>query len=288
MFQKHSSNQNAVDGIVSKDLCRIPSYTTLLLPLLCRYVPMFGSVEYNTSWSYSSTPFEEQLEAIYRAMSSGKIKYFGLSNETSWGIMKFLRAAESFPMKDRFCSGATELGFNGLTNKKESFLPISINDVRSRLRPISLQNAYSLTCRTFESSLAECCHEEGIGLLAYSPLAMGLLTGKYLASDGGPTNARLNKYKGRYAEAESRYGPKPNVYEAVKEYVNLARLYGISPTELSIRFVLSNPLVGSAVIGVTCVEQLEELVAASHKPPLEEDLASYVDKVHLKFPNPTP
>ncbi len=132
--------------------------------------------------------------------------------------------------------------------------------------------------------------------------------GKYLSPDGGPPGARLNRYRGRYAEAESRYGPKPNVREAVRAYVDIAARYGMSPTELALRFVLSRPLVVSAVVGATSAEQLEELLAAARRveawekgegegggwsggaeggwlPPgaMEE-----IDAVHARYPNPTP
>ncbi|KAL0054438.1 hypothetical protein WJX82_008842 [Trebouxia sp. C0006] len=151
-----------------------------------------------------------------------------------------------------------------------------------------LQNAYSLLCRTFDSSLAEVCYEEGIGLLAYSPLAMGLLTGKYLAKDGGPKEARLNKYKGRYAEAESRYGLRPNVVAAVQAYVDLAKHNGISPTALALRFVLSHPLVASAVVGAMNADQLTELLDIAEQPCLPEHMMTAIDAIHKQYPNPCP
>jgi aryl-alcohol dehydrogenase-like predicted oxidoreductase len=118
---------------------------------------MFGEEEYDPSASYTSAPIEQQLEALAAAVAAGKIRAFGLSNETPYGVMRFAAAARAAPA-----------------------LP----------RAVSLQNAYSLTCRTFDAGLAECCHAESISLLAYSPLAMGLLTGKYLEPGGGPPDAR--------------------------------------------------------------------------------------------------
>ncbi|GIM12127.1 hypothetical protein Vretimale_15505, partial [Volvox reticuliferus] len=109
-----------------------------------RYVPMFGDSEYDPVCAYDgAVPLEEQLEALARAVRAGKVRYVGLSNETPWGLHKALTAASLDPS-----------------------LP----------RVVSLQNAYSLTCRTFDNGLAEVCHLEGVGLMAYSPLAMGLLT----------------------------------------------------------------------------------------------------------------
>ena len=228
------------------------------LPLaLFRYVPMFGEVDFDPASAYAGAPFEEQLEALAAALAAGKVRHFGLSNETPYGLMRFCAASDA--------SGGR--------------LP----------RPVSLQNAYSLTCRTFDAGLAECCHHERVGLLAYSPLAMGLLTGKYLDPRGGPPNARLNKYKGRYAEAESRYGAKPNVRAAVEEYEAVARRWGLSPAALAVRFVLSHPLLAAAVVGATGVGQLDEILAAAGGGALEEEgLREEIESVHSRFPNPTP
>lgn len=222
-----------------------------------RYVPMFGDLDYIPQMAYWSVPIEEQLEALESARAAGKIRYYGLSNESAWGLMKFCSVADAHA--------------NG-----------------SMSRPVSLQNAYHLMCRTFDTSLAECCHLEQVSLLAYSPLAMGLLTGKYLAPGGGPPESRLNKYKGRYAEAESRYGPKQNVVEAVTEYVKLAKAWSITPTELALRFVVSHQLVTAAVIGATSESQLQELLVAAEKPYLEESLRIAIDVIHTKYPNPSP
>ena len=99
---------------------------------------------------------------------------------------------------------------------------------------------------------------------------------------------RLNRYRGRYAEAESRYGPKPNARVAVAAYASLAREWGLSPTQLAIRFVLDNRLVASAVTGATSAGQLAELLGAAALPPLDARLRAAVDAVHAAYPNPTP
>jgi aryl-alcohol dehydrogenase-like predicted oxidoreductase len=215
---------------------------------------MFGDVDYDPSMAYAAISFEEQVAALAAAAAAGKIRHWGLSNETPWGLMKF-------------CAAADFAGFP---------------------RPVALQNAYSLTCRTFDSGgLAEACHHERVSLLAYSPLAMGLLTGKYLAPDGGPPSARLNLYRGRYAEAESRYGPKPNVRDAVAAYVDLAAKWGMSGTEMAIRFAIDHPLLASAVTGAS-ETQLRELVAAAEAGPLNDGLRAEIDAIHARYPNPTP
>ena len=104
----------------------------------------------------------------------------------------------------------------------------------------------------------------------------------------GVPHCRLNKYKGRYAEAESRYGPKPNVQEAVGAYASLAEQWGITPTHLALRFVLDHPLVAAAVVGVTSEHQLQELLAAAVAAPLLPELRAAVDAIHAQYPNPTP
>ncbi|XP_073134800.1 uncharacterized protein [Henckelia pumila] len=167
-----------------------------------RYVPMFGEIEYDPTRNFSSVSIEEQLTALQKAVDAGKIRYVGLSNETPYGLMKFLHVAER----------------------------ISI-----RVRIVSLQNSYNLLCRNFDSGLAECCSHERVCLLAYSPLAMGILSGKYLSLDGGPAEARLNLFRGRYAEGESRYSlSHSSVQKATDRYVNIAKKYGIHPVSLAI------------------------------------------------------
>ena len=99
---------------------------------------------------------------------------------------------------------------------------------------------------------------------------------------------RLNRYRGRYAEAESRYGPKPNVREAVAAYAQLAAEWGLSPVHLALRFVLDHPLVAAAVVGATSLEQLDAQLAAARAPPLPPDLRAAVDAIHHRYPNPTP
>ncbi|XP_059069894.1 uncharacterized protein LOC131053546 isoform X10 [Cryptomeria japonica] len=167
-----------------------------------RYVPMFGETEYDPTQQYAAVPIEEQLEALGRAFNAGKIRYVGVSNETPYGVMEFCRLAQLVPHYPRI---------------------------------VSIQNVYNLLCRNFDAGLAECCHHERVRLLAYSPLAMGLLSGKYFAADGGPVDARFNVFKGRYAEGESRYSlSKNSVIAAIKGYLQIAKKYGINPVGLAI------------------------------------------------------
>ncbi|XP_022728450.1 uncharacterized protein LOC111283993 isoform X5 [Durio zibethinus] len=150
------------------------------------------------------------------------------------------------------------------------------------------KNSYSLLCRTFDSGMAECCHHERINLLGYSPLAMGILSGKYFASDGGPQNARLNLFRGRYSEGESRYNLTSNTLKAATmEYLAIAEKYGLHPVLLAIAFVLRHPLVASAVFGVTKSWQLREVISAC-SVELSSEIIADISKVHAKFPNPCP
>ncbi|XP_047327131.1 protein tas-like [Impatiens glandulifera] len=220
-----------------------------------RYVPMFGETEYDPIRQFESIGIEEQLEAIGRAVKAGKIRYVGLSNETPYGVMKFLHRTELSPSYPRI---------------------------------ISLQNAYSLLSRTFDSGLAECCHHERVYLLAYSPLAMGILSGKYLLSDGAPSDARFNLFKGRYREGESRYNlSSTKVKEATKAYLAVAAKYGIHPVSLAIAFVLNHPIVASAVFGATKPWQLQQILD-SCKLKLSPQVIDEIDKIHFMFPNPCP
>ncbi|KAF7818260.1 Protein tas [Senna tora] len=220
-----------------------------------RYVPMFGETEYDPDRQYSSVSIDEQLEALSRAVSAGKIRYIGLSNETPYGVMKFIQAAEKFACFPKI---------------------------------VSLQNSYSLLCRTFDSAMAECCHHERISLLAYSPLAMGILSGKYFSSSGGPLDARLNLFKGKYSEGESRYNlSNNNLKMATNEYLNIAKEFGLHPVSLSIAFVLRHPLVCSAVFGATKSWQLQEVVNAC-KTELTSEVIQKINNIHSRFPNPCP
>ncbi|XP_019188394.1 PREDICTED: uncharacterized protein LOC109182695 isoform X2 [Ipomoea nil] len=220
-----------------------------------RYVPMFGGTEYDPLLNFSSVSFEEQISALSRAVDAGKIRYIGLSNETPYGIMKFLQVAES------------GTGYH---------------------RIVSVQNSYNLLCRNFDLAMAECCHNERVSLLAYSPLAMGILSGKYFSPDGGPDDARLNLFRGRYVEGESRYNlSNTRIRQAAISYCEIADKYGIHPVSLAIAFVLRHPVVASAVFGATKIWQLEEVVAAI-TVELGPEILADINKVHWRFPNPCP
>ncbi|MEL0262979.1 MAG: NADP(H)-dependent aldo-keto reductase [Flavobacteriaceae bacterium] len=187
--------------------------------------------------------FEAVLSALEENIKCGKIRHIGVSNETPWGMMRFLDAA----------------GSN---------LP----------RMITIQNAYSLLCREFETGLSEICHRESVGLLAYSPLGFGVLTGKYL---GGklPEKARLTLFP-RF----SRYS-SPQAAEATAYYLQLAEDHGLSLTALALAFVKSRSFVTSNIIGATNLEQLKENIDA-YQYTLSEEVLQEIDKIHNQIPNP--
>ncbi|HXE40866.1 MAG TPA: aldo/keto reductase [Azonexus sp.] len=211
-----------------------------------RNQPMFGQWQYDPANDRECTPIREQLEALAELVKEGKIRYVGLSNEHPWGIMQFVRLAD-------------ELG-----------LP----------RIVSTQNAYHLLNRTFESGLAEVCHRERVGLLAYSPLAFGHLTGKYLADPAA--RGRLTQWP----SFGQRY-TKPNVAPALTAYVELARRHDLTPTQLALGFVRSRWFVASTIIGASTLSQLKETLPAT-QTPMSPELLAKIDTLHLRYTNPAP
>ncbi len=212
-----------------------------------RYVPLFGQTEYNPTLVRETIPIAEQLTVFADLIGAGKIRYLGLSNETPWGVSEF----------------------SHLTKKLG--LP----------KVVSIQNAYNLINRVFDSALAEACYYENIGLLAYSPLGFGLLSGKYI-QDKKPASARLTIFEGfgqRYL--------KPNVKEAVAAYVEIAHRYNLTPAQLALAFVQSRWFVASTIIGATTIEQLKENID-SVNVILNKDILVELDGVHARYPNPAP
>ncbi len=210
-----------------------------------RNVPTFGQSEYDPGAERETTPIVEQLGAFADLIQAGKIRHVGLSNETPWGVCQFTRAAE------------------------ESRLP----------RVVSIQNAYNLLNRTFEFGLAETCHREQLGLLAYSPLGFGTLTGKYIGSaDAG----RMTRFPG----FGQRYN-KPMVPEAVAAYVELAKQVHMHPTTLALAFVRSRWFVTSTIIGATTMEQLQQNLD-SVEVEVDAELLGKIQAIHTRYPNPAP
>lgn len=211
-----------------------------------RNQPMFGQWQYEPDKERDCTPIRAQLEVLAELVKEGKIRYVGVSNEHPWGIMQFTRLAD------------------------ELALP----------RIVSTQNAYHLLNRTYETGLAEVCHREKVGLLAYSPLAFGHLTGKYLANPNAA--GRLTQWPG----FGQRY-TKPNVQPAIAAYAELAQRHGITPTQLALGFVRSRWFVASTIIGASSLEQLNETLPAT-QTPISAELLADIDDIHLRYTNPAP
>jgi aryl-alcohol dehydrogenase-like predicted oxidoreductase len=211
-----------------------------------RYVPMFGATGYDVTQERDSTPIGEQLQVLAELVKSGKVRHIGLSNETPWGVGEFVRCAE-------------RLG-----------LP----------KIVSIQNAYHLMNRTFESGLAEICHHADVGLLAYSPLAFGWLTGKYLADP--KAHGRITLFPG----FGQRYS-KPNVPAATKEYVRIAQEAGLTPATMALAFARTRWFASSVILGATTLEQLRENLDSA-EVTLSAEVVEKIEAVHRQYPNPAP
>lgn len=205
----------------------------------------FGVRDYvhNTNDGWEDN-FNEILHNLDEIIKSGKIKHVGLSNEKAWGTMRYLEES------------------------KHNNLP----------KMITIQNAYSLLCRPFEGDLAEIAHRENIGLLAYSPMAFGVLSGKYIKGSAAD-NARLKLFP-RF----SRYS-SDQATEATKRYLQIAEDNGMSLAQMSLAFVNQRPFVTSSIIGATNIEQLEENID-SINITLSDDVLKAINNVHAAIPNP--
>ncbi|EIE26615.1 Aldo/keto reductase [Coccomyxa subellipsoidea C-169] len=213
-----------------------------------RYVPLFGAAAYDPVNEREDVPFEEQLKALEKVVKAGKVRYIGVSNETSYGVMRFVQLAE-------------QLG-----------LP----------KIVSIQNSYSLLVRSgFETDLAEVCAptKTNVGLLAYSPLAGGSLSGKYI--DGPAEGSRFTLFPG-YME---RY-TKSLAKQAVGEYAQVAQKHGLTPTQLALAWCKSRWNVASTIIGATSLEQLKENIGA-FDIDLSEEALKDIDRVYKQFRDPT-
>jgi len=245
-------NRAQIRESVEKSLARLGvDYIDLLqIHWPDRMVSLFGGGPYDESnQREGDIPFEEQLRAFEELHKEGRVRYFGVSNETSFGVMSFVHAAEQ----------------HGLP------------------RIISIQNSYSLLVRTgYETDLSEtCCKQNSdVGLLAYSPLAGGVLSGKYLEDDI-PEAARLNLFPGymsRYRNSGSE--------AATKEYVELARAHGLTPTQLALAWCKSRWFVTSSIIGATSVKQLKENIDA-FEIDLSEDVLEGIQNIYRRYRDPT-
>ena len=212
-----------------------------------RTVNSFGQLGYIHNPREDDIKIEVTLEALAKAVDKGLIRYLGLSNETPWGVMKFISVAKEFNLP----------------------------------RVVSIQNPYSLLNRSFEAGLSEIAINEEVGLLPYSPLAGGVLSGKYL-NGKKPENARMTLFermRGRYSNQHAE--------NAVLEYQKIAVKYNLNLTQMAINFVTKQNFVTSNIIGATSITQLEENIN-SIDCKLNEEVMAEIEKVHKIYTYPCP
>jgi len=194
--------------------------------------------------------FEEQLAALQTVVKSGKVRYVGVSNETPYGVCSFVQLAKQYP------------------------------DLNPKI--VSIQNSYSLVVRKdYEAGLAETCYHHNVGLLAYSPLAGGSLSGKYRNPDKIPKGSRLTLFPGfmkRYLGSQNE--------EAVNAYCDLAVNHNLTPTQLALSWCYHNELVATSIIGATTMEQLEDNLKA-YDVRLGDDVQKEIADIYRKYTDPT-
>jgi len=212
-----------------------------------RTTNFFGQLGYSHPSADDSVPLAESLGALGELETEGKIRSAGLSNETPWGVMT----------------------------------AFELHRTRELPRMMSIQNPYSLVNRSFEVGLAEISIKESLGLLAYSPLGFGVLTGKYLGG-AKPEGSRLALYGDHF----TRY-TKPNTTRAVERYVGIAREAGLDPAQMALAYVTSRPFVTSNLVGARTVEQLANDLG-SDELTLPADVLDAIEAVHRDIPNPSP
>lgn len=206
----------------------------------------FGKLDYPFTDNNDGVPIAETLAALADFVEAGKIRHIGISNETPWGIAEYLRQSEKHDLP----------------------------------RIVSIQNPYNLLNRTFEIGCAEFSHRESVGLLSYSPLAFGVLTGKYL-DNARPAGARLTLF-----DRFTRYTGETGV-NMTRAYVELALEHGLSPAQMALAFVTGRPFVTSNIIGATGMKQLQENIDSIHVR-LSEEVLRAIEELHKLQPNPCP
>ena len=219
--------------------------------------PNRGSYHFRKYWQFdpkaqSSKAMDDHVEEILSVatdlITQGKIRALGLSNESAWGTMKFLEHAKQ----------------------------------NNRTKIVSIQNEYSLLCRLFDTDLSEVCHHEGIQLLSYSPLAAGLLTGKY-QNNQIPKGSRLNVTADSSPNLSGRIGS--NTFQAVDAYLKIAKTYNLDPTHMALSFCASRPFMGSVIFGATNNDQLTHILGGLNLI-LPDEVLTALNKVYRRNPLP--
>ena len=212
-----------------------------------RSTNFFGKLNFSEpEHKEDTTDFEETLEVLTELVKEGKIRQIGISNETAWGTMKYLQIAEQKDLQ----------------------------------KIVSIQNPYSLLNRSYEIGLAEVAYQENVGLLAYSPLGFGVLSGKYLQNQC-PKNTRLDLFP-HY----DRYSNE-NAVLATQAYAELAKAHHLTPTQLALAFVNQQPFVTSNIIGATNLMQLAENIDSIHVT-LNNDILTEIESIHSRYTIPSP
>jgi aryl-alcohol dehydrogenase-like predicted oxidoreductase len=212
-----------------------------------RNTNFFGKLGYKpVSGNEEMTDIAETVDALNELVKQGKIRHYGISNESPWGTMKYIMEADKI--------GAP--------------------------RPVSIQNPYSLLNRSFEVGGAEIAHREKVGLLAYSPLAFGMLTGKY-NNNQWPEGARLTLFQvfSRYTNDQAR--------AATEKYCQIAEKHGLSPTQMALQYVTSRPFVTSNIVGATSTAQLKENLESA-RVDMSQELLEELEAIHKEHPYPAP
>ncbi|MCG2574494.1 NADP(H)-dependent aldo-keto reductase [Acinetobacter sp. ME22] len=215
-----------------------------------RHTNFFGHLGFGNQLAakheHDLTALEETLDALHQEIQKGRIRFIGLSNETPWGTMKFLHLAEKMNLS----------------------------------KFVTVQNPYSLLNRTYEVGMSEIAKYEGVGLLAYSPLAFGMLTGKY-RHGAKPDNGRITLFS-RF----SRY-TNPECEWATEQYAQISEKHGLTLTQLALAFIKQQFFVTSTIIGATSMSQLKENIAAFDLE-LNEEILLEIEAIHKHQPNPAP
>ncbi len=211
-----------------------------------RNTNFFGKLGYVPENDAHATPIENTLEALNMLVKQGKIRHVGISNETPWGATQYLHLSET----------------------------------KNLPRMVSIQNPYNLLNRSFEVGLAEIACREQVGLLAYSPLAFGMLSGKYM-NGARPKDARITLFPDytRYTNIQGQ--------AATAAYVQLACERGLDPAQMALAFVQSRPFLTSIIIGATTMQQLQADIA-SIELMLADEIINEIQEIHTRYPNPCP
>ena len=211
-----------------------------------RQTNYFGKLGYQYSENTIPVTLLETLEALAEQVRAGKIRYIGVSNETAWGVMRYLQLAEKHELP----------------------------------RIVTIQNPYSLLNRSFEVGLAEISQHEGVELLAYSSLAFGTLSGKYLngAKPAGARNTLFSRFT-RYSGEQSQL--------AIAEYVALAQKHRLDPSQMALAYVRQQPFVASTLLGATTMEQLKTNIG-SFNLTLDAEVLEGIEAIHRRYTYPAP